>query len=91
MDDAAVERSIRFLIREIVRANENLLQLRASVIALKATVAGLTGEAPSEVLSQFQMAEQKILDAMPDALKTKELAELLDLWEKHPPKPTADS
>jgi len=91
MEDEAIERSIRFLIRELLRVNQNLLQVRAALLALKTTVAGLTGEGLQEVLAQFQTAEQQILDATPDALKTKELSELLDLWEKHPPKPIADS
>jgi two-component sensor histidine kinase len=91
MEDATVERTIRFLIREIVRLSENTLQLSSSVLVLKATVAGLTGEDPKQALAQFRKAEQTVLDSNPDVLKMKELSELLDLWEKHPPKPLADS
>ena len=91
MDDEKLQQIVQFLLREILRLNENTMKMRASVFALKMTVAGLTGEDPKEVLSQFQKAEEKILASDQSAVKLKEAVELLDLWKKHPPKPTTDS
>ena len=91
MDDTAVEQVIQFLLREVLRSNEKLIKLRASVHVLKATVAGLTGEDPKEVFAQFQKAEEKILASDQTATKMTEAAELLDLWKKHPPTRNHDS
>jgi hypothetical protein len=91
MDDKQIEQTFQFLVREVLRLNENAMHFRASVYVLKMTVAGLTGEDPKEVLAQFQKAEEKVLASDQTSVKLKEALEVLDLWKKHPPNQNPDS
>jgi hypothetical protein len=83
MDDEQVRRVLQGLVRLCLNLHSELLELKASVIALKVTAASLTGDDPKQAMDQFRAAEQRIAAADPSSQQVQELTELLNVLEKH--------
>jgi len=83
MDDDRLERLLRLLGKHIVDLSSELLELRASVTAVKVAVAGIIGDDPEAALAHFRDVEKKVLESLPASQKLQEVRDLIDLFEKH--------
>jgi hypothetical protein len=83
MDDEQTERTLRGLVKLCLNLHAELLELKASVIALKVTAASLTGDDPTQAMDQFRAAEQRIVAADPSSQQVRELKELMIVLEEH--------
>ena len=89
--DEETGKAIRCLAKQLINLNQGMLELRASVNVLKVTVIGLSGDDPKVGLAELQKAEEKILAIDPSVQASKEISDVIELWEKYPPKQNSDS
>jgi hypothetical protein len=82
MDDERFERMLRLMAKQLVELNSGLLELTASVTALKVAVARLAGDDPEAALAHFRDVEKKALESLPASQKLQEARDLIAVFEK---------
>jgi hypothetical protein len=83
MADDRLERLALLLGRQIAELHSELLELRASVTAVKVAVAGILGDDPKAALEHFRVVEKTALESLPASQELQELRDLLAFYEQH--------